>query len=517
MHINTKHKYPYIILDILIFAISYLVIALLKQSPFIQNLQFYLSSFILLIIIWILGGLLLDKYSIHNKTIYQNINNIIKCGFLTIAIIGILISAFHFFKYSRLIIFGTIGIATIFELSIILLISLGKKMNITQFSPKKSSVFEIEIDSATKKIESFNFNSIMTEMEYTKSFRYRLGQIGINEGLISTLSSRIPLQNIASLKALTLATHNPFNIPALKGKRKQLLFNLHRINDIRRINCYLIKVNKILINGGLIIGCGETTDTNYQRIMNTMPLVMAKIYYLFEFCWKRIFPKIPIIKQVYFWITKGQNRAITIAEIIGRLYYCGFEMLDQFEYENLFYFIAKKTGVPQKESEPSYGPLIRLRRVGKDGVEFNLFKLRTMHPYAEYAQSYLYKQNNLASSGKFNNDFRLAAWGKVFRKWWVDEIPQIINLVRGDIKLFGVRALSQQYYDLYPLDLQQLRIKVKPGLIPPYYVDLPNSFEEILESERRYLNQALKNPTKTNFIYFWKAVYNIVFRGARSK
>ena len=61
-----------------------------------------------------------------------------------------------------------------------------------------------------------------------------------------------------------------------------------------------------------------------------------------------------------------------------------------------------------------------------------------------------------------------------------------------------------------------MRIKIKPGLIPPYYSDMPKNFNEILESEKKYIENKLKNPFKTDMQYFFKAMINIVFKGARS-
>jgi hypothetical protein len=81
----------------------------------------------------------------------------------------------------------------------------------------------------------------------------------------------------------------------------------------------------------------------------------------------------------------------------------------------------------------------------------------------------------------------------------------------------GVRALSEHYLSLYPKDLQELRTKFKPGLIPPYYADLPKNFDEILESEKQYLLQKKESPFLTDFKYFWKVIYNIIFKGARSQ
>jgi len=57
----------------------------------------------------------------------------------------------------------------------------------------------------------------------------------------------------------------------------------------------------------------------------------------------------------------------------------------------------------------------------------------------------------------------------------------------------------------------------KPGLIPPFYKDLPKTLEEIIESERNYLNLYAKNPLRTDIKYFFAAMYNILFKRARSK
>ena len=83
--------------------------------------------------------------------------------------------------------------------------------------------------------------------------------------------------------------------------------------------------------------------------------------------------------------------------------------------------------------------------------------------------------------------------------------------MRGDIKLIGVRALSHHYFSLYPSDLRKLRTNFKPGLIPPYYYDLPKSFNEIVQSEKRYLIKKQANPFLTDIGYFLKAMQATLF------
>ncbi|MBM4399779.1 MAG: sugar transferase, partial [Candidatus Cloacimonetes bacterium] len=108
-------------------------------------------------------------------------------------------------------------------------------------------------------------------------------------------------------------------------------------------------------------------------------------------------------------------------------------------------------------------------------------------------------------------------WGKVFRSLWIDELPQLINFLKGELSLVGIRALSEHYFNLYPPDLQELRCQFKPGLIPPFYADMPKTFDEIISSERRYLEQKREKPFSTDWKYFWKAFWNIMFKHARSR
>jgi len=140
-----------------------------------------------------------------------------------------------------------------------------------------------------------------------------------------------------------------------------------------------------------------------------------------------------------------------------------------------------------------------------------------MHPYSEYLQEYVYHTNDLQEGGKFKDDFRVTSWGKVLRALWIDELPQFGNFFKGELALVGVRALSEHYYSLYPPDMQELRLKVKPGLLPPFYADMPSTFDEIVESERRYILSKMEKPFRTDWKYFWKGVWNILVKRARSK
>jgi lipopolysaccharide/colanic/teichoic acid biosynthesis glycosyltransferase len=248
-----------------------------------------------------------------------------------------------------------------------------------------------------------------------------------------------------------------------------------------------------------------------------MPHFLYSILIPFYFTFFRVFPILTITKQIYFILTQGKNRVLSKSEVLGRLSFCGYETISEKVINDTCYFIAKKKRTVSQERYPSYGPIVKLKRIGYNGERIYIYKVRTMYPYSEFIQGDIYEKHHINRSGKFQNDFRITTWGKFFRAYFIDEIPQLYNWLIGDIKLVGVRALSEQYFNLYPKDIQELRVKSKPGLIPPYYADMPNSFEEIVNSEKKYLLEKEKKPIKTDLKYLTKAFYNIIFHGARSK
>ena len=95
----------------------------------------------------------------------------------------------------------------------------------------------------------------------------------------------------------------------------------------------------------------------------------------------------------------------------------------------------------------------------------------------------------------------------------------LINVVKGDMKLVGVRPLSKHFFNLYGPELQEMRIKFKPGLVPPYYAQhpTPRSLEEVQLNEIQYLVEYIHHPFRTDLKYFFKAMHNILIKKARSK
>lgn len=241
-------------------------------------------------------------------------------------------------------------------------------------------------------------------------------------------------------------------------------------------------------------------------------------YYSVHFLFKRLLPKLAGFRWLYTFLSIQAD--ISKAEIIGRSVYKGFKIIDLLENKDETTIVAQidlSYNINSKRNVPSTGFLLKMRRLGKEGKQIIVYKFRSMHPYAEYVQAYLHTKNGLDKGGKFKDDFRISSGGRLIRKYWIDELPMLYNLLRGDIKLIGVRPLSEHYFSLYPEEVQLIRKKYKPGLFPPFYADLPSTFDEIVQSELHYLNQYEKAPFKTDLRYFLKILENIFFKKARSK
>jgi lipopolysaccharide/colanic/teichoic acid biosynthesis glycosyltransferase len=289
------------------------------------------------------------------------------------------------------------------------------------------------------------------------------------------------------------------------------------MNDLRRINKHYETVNGRLKKGDILIGCLETFSARKERIwINKVPF-LRNFYFSFEFLFKRIMPKLNFSKTLYFDITEGRDRLLSKAEGLGRLVSCGFSIVDFRSINGLIYFVVKKTSSPEYNPNPSYGPLYAMPRIGKNGKIIKVLKMRTMHPFSEYLQDYIVKANGYAESGKPANDFRIPKWGKVMRKFWLDELPQIINFLKGDLKLVGVRPVSESYFNDIPKEMQKLRSSQKPGCIPPYVsLNKPGNVMSVLQSEKQYLDEKIKDPYFTDTKYFFKAIFNIVVKRKRS-
>jgi len=308
-----------------------------------------------------------------------------------------------------------------------------------------------------------------------------------------------------------------------------LLIGRTRINDVSRLNWFLMFCAKRITEGGFIVVRYmplENIIKNFKRHYKGLRYWMI---FILHFIWYRAIPKIPWLDTLYFsspiaWldtlhlsVVKSRNRALSKAEAWGRLAYYGMHVIAESEGDGEIYLIAQRNEMPVHNKKPSYYPVVALEKVGLDGKIIRTHKIRTMFPFSEYIQKRLYEDHGLTSTGKFAHDFRLTEIGKFMRRYWLDELPQIFDWLRGDIKLVGMRATSRHFLSLYPKELYDLYILIKPGLIPPIFDGSTTGFDQIVAVELTYLKSYWEQPIRTDVRYFFRTLTDILFRGVRSK
>ncbi len=511
---NRRRTFLYLLIDILVVTASFLIFIWIKPASKRIYLPEYFPEFLFFLSLWLLVSVSIDKYRLHKKeTLRDLLFPVVTGNVIILSAIFFLMLLFQYFEFSRMVVFGTLGLSFLSEVVLVYVYYYNRKLSrdAEHFDKFTQALIEVKAGLVSQ-----------AEAEKILAERPEKGVIPLNRDLVINeageevfrfIEKNIDLEH---RQTLVVSTTTPFNILNQPEGFFEAIVNLGKVNDFKRVNKFFEAVNTRLPQYGLYINCVVTNNIRKRKIMKQYPVVINGIFYFFHYLFMRIFPKLPVTKNIYFWFTNGYDRAISKAEAFGRLYSCGFELIDHEQVGDRLYFVARKIQEPAFDYNPTYGPLIRLKRVGKNGRIIYVYKMRTMHPYSEYLQDYIYRTQNLESGGKFRNDFRVSTAGRIMRKLWIDELPMLINLLRGDLKLVGVRPLSRHYFDLYSEELKAKRIRTRPGLVPPFYADMPKTLEEIMESENRYLDAYFRRPFLTDWKYFWKAFYNIVVKHARS-
>jgi lipopolysaccharide/colanic/teichoic acid biosynthesis glycosyltransferase len=313
-----------------------------------------------------------------------------------------------------------------------------------------------------------------------------------------------------------LILNKKFEYFLLNEKNKSFISHL-KLNDVQYINNHIQNVNNEIEIDDCFLGYFETFSARRSRMfINKIP-ILSTLFFALDFLIHRVLPKTKGLNRIYYNINGGRNRLLSKAEVLGRLVYNGFKIESVKSIDGLIYFKARKEKEFIEKEKVSYGLFFKMNRIGKNGKLIRVYKIRTMHPYSEYIQDYVMRENGLNQKGKINRDFRLTPWGKWLRKYWIDEIPQLFNLIKGDMKLVGVRPVTEFYFKNLPTELQEKRIKFKPGCIPPYVsMNLKSDLNSVIEAEKKYLDLKIKNPYTTDLKFFFYAIFNIVFKGKRS-
>ena len=321
-----------------------------------------------------------------------------------------------------------------------------------------------------------------------------------------------------SRQTKVICDRNRFAFLQIPDYQYKTLVDLTLLNDAKGINRRFCIVNQKLPDDGIYVCCYRPQEYMKAKLLARFPKGLNWIVYCLYFFRKRVLPRLLLTSRLYYDVTKGRKRMLSKTEVLGRLYYCGFEVDEIVPMGHIEYVFAHRHSQPYPQEQLKvYGPLIKLPRVCKNKEIKYFYKFRTMHPYAEYIQKYVFDaRGGMDIADKSNDDWRITTWGKFMRKYWLDELPMLINWFKRDVKLVGVRPLSRTMFETYPEWLQEKRTKSKPGLIPPFYIDHPNTFDELFASEDKYLTEYLEHPIRTDIKYFFLTMRSIVTRKTHS-
>ncbi len=155
---------------------------------------------------------------------------------------------------------------------------------------------------------------------------------------------------------------------------------------------------------------------------------------------------------------------------------------------------------------PGASPIFSQDRVGRKGKVFKFLKFRSMVPNAEAKLNELLDKNEMDGPVfKIKDDPRITRVGKFIRKTSIDELPQLINILRGDMSIVGPRPALPREVEQYD-EYEQQRLYVTPGLtcywqIQPHRNDL--TFDEWMELDLKYIRER-------SFLVDWKIIFGTV-------
>ena len=159
----------------------------------------------------------------------------------------------------------------------------------------------------------------------------------------------------------------------------------------------------------------------------------------------------------------------------------------------------------------SKGPVIFAhKRIGKNGKEFNMYKFRSMYKNAEEMIENFNEEQKIEwqENFKLENDPRITKVGKFLRKTSLDELPQIVNIIKGDLSIIGPRPIVDEELKKYG-DNKEKFLSITPGLTGYWQANgrSNTSYEERMQMELYYIdNQSLLLDIKI----FFKTIVSVI-------
>lgn len=241
----------------------------------------------------------------------------------------------------------------------------------------------------------------------------------------------------------------------------QVFFILHNDDSIEKIQKYI----DLCLEMGVTVRV--VMDVSYTRIMNRSDSFVSSV------------GTFPVIT----YHTIALN---TFEKLIKRL----MDLVIAVIATILFSPLMLITALAIKIDSP--GPVFfRQKRVGQNGRIFDIYKFRSMCDDAEAKKETLMEQNEMDGfMFKIKDDPRVTRVGRFIRKTSIDELPQLFNVIRGEMSLVGTRPPTVEEVSQYKVG-QWRRISIKPGITGLWQISGRNditNFDEVVELDLRYID-----------------------------
>lgn len=494
-----------IVTDSIVWTLSAVLCILWRVVADKSEVWSYVLLFAGMMVVWIVLSVLSGKYnrSYRELWLWQEVLALLSSALVMLGLVYLVLPRLPW-QFSPVVAMWMVGIVAVAELVVLLLLHYYKyamSMDVPPIEIQQRENARLRFADSRREQESVELVhqsvlALTTEEDYRMLYEH------------ADLGSRL---------TKVVANREMFGLMQLPRYSYKTIVDLTLLNDIRGINKRFCCANEKLPDGGRYVVCYRPQEYMKQKFLNKYPRGINWVMYTFYFINKRVIPKLMLTSRAYYDITRGRKRMLSKTEVLGRLYYCGFEVDEVVPMGHIEYVFCHRHSQPYPQMRRLYGPIIKLPRVSKDKEMVYFYKFRTMHPYSEYIQKYVFDQGGgMNIADKASNDWRISNWGAFLRKYWLDELPMIYNWIRRDMKLVGVRPLSKTMFAEYPPELQELRTQVLPGLIPPFYIDHPKTFDELFASEEKYLRAYLKHPLWTDIRYFFMTMWSILFKKVHS-
>ncbi|MDP4179692.1 MAG: sugar transferase [Bacillota bacterium] len=445
-----------VIVIVLTFEISYFIA---KSYTHLFELKEYLWILIVYVPIWLF---IMENSKIYEKIVFYNYDKLLRIVLFSAFISDLFLAAMMFFVKETLFSRALYAIFTACVLIVLLVEKFIYKYAAMERHMSLHRVSRVVIVGAPKHAKRFT--------EYVEKSKINvniLGYIRINGS--KTLKGQIDLGSINELEDIIK-----------RNAVDEVIFSLPRD--------YLGEVEKY------VLMCEEMGLT-VRMILDLYDLKIAKTYL-------SNVGTLPMLTFDSVSLNQAQLFLKRLIDIIGAS--IGIILTS---IVSIVAIIAIKLDTP--------GPAIFAQnRVGLNGRTFKLYKFRSMCADAEYQKEKLQKYNQVEGGlmFKMKNDPRITKVGSFIRKTSIDELPQFINVLRGEMSLVGTRPPTLDEVSKYE-NYQRRRISIKPGITGLWQVSGRSSimdFDEVVRLDTKYIDEwsiwlDLKIISKTVLVIFRKS------------